>query len=275
MNSKIAIDKKLHKIKSSDLFFTHKEIEKAVRFINKGLVATVLFRDITISEKTKLKAHSMFNNLRVIDTTTMPFNDVAILMDLDYEDKDGKTCKLNNGMIMRFTKFKEISNILFNTTYVLLQNGKDWILTGIKAYDLDTGNFDVVAYDKNLSYIIEEGKRVNEYPKEMAAALTHLLALMSYEPEIIKTDLTFSERKHIPSGMKDKYIEYTLDLSKPIKRRLFKSLSKGGSHASPCEHKRRGHWRTYKSGKRTWVDGITVNKGSSSGIVEKDYSMGS
>ena len=32
----------------------------------------------------------------------------------------------------------------------------------------------------------------------------------------------------------------------------------GGTHASPRRHERRGHWRTYRSGKRVWVKNCVV-----------------
>lgn len=32
----------------------------------------------------------------------------------------------------------------------------------------------------------------------------------------------------------------------------------GGTHASPRQHERRGHWRTYRSGKRVWVKNCVV-----------------
>ncbi|SOB86739.1 hypothetical protein SAMN06297144_1848 [Sphingomonas guangdongensis] len=39
----------------------------------------------------------------------------------------------------------------------------------------------------------------------------------------------------------------------------------GGAHASPVGHERRGHWRTYKTGKRTWVSAMSVNGGAVEG----------
>lgn len=35
----------------------------------------------------------------------------------------------------------------------------------------------------------------------------------------------------------------------------------GGHHASPREHIRSGHWRHYKSGKKVYIESVTVNKG--------------
>lgn len=49
-----------------------------------------------------------------------------------------------------------------------------------------------------------------------------------------------------------------------------KLAGKGGTHASPREHDRRGHWRTHPSGKRVWVKACKVGD-SSKGSVFKDY----
>ena len=50
------------------------------------------------------------------------------------------------------------------------------------------------------------------------------------------------------------------------------SESLGGTHSSPRRHQARGHWRTYKSGKRGWV--TECWKGDASkGTVFKDYQL--
>lgn len=47
--------------------------------------------------------------------------------------------------------------------------------------------------------------------------------------------------------------------------------SGNGTHASPVAHLRRGHWRNYKSGKRTWIEASMVN--GENGMVAKDYKL--
>lgn len=47
---------------------------------------------------------------------------------------------------------------------------------------------------------------------------------------------------------------------------------KGGTHASPRVHLRRGHIRQYAPGKTTWVQPCIV-RGKSAGIVNKDYAF--
>ena len=46
----------------------------------------------------------------------------------------------------------------------------------------------------------------------------------------------------------------------------------GGTHASPRQHERRGHWRTCANGKRVWVRHCTVGD-ASRGTVFKDYKV--
>ena len=46
-----------------------------------------------------------------------------------------------------------------------------------------------------------------------------------------------------------------------------------GTHASPRQHWRRGHWRTYKSGLRAWVEPMLVGD-EKNGKIVKDYVIG-
>lgn len=46
-----------------------------------------------------------------------------------------------------------------------------------------------------------------------------------------------------------------------------------GTHASPRQHWRRGHWRTYKSGLRSWVEPMLVGD-EKNGKIVKDYVIG-
>ena len=51
-----------------------------------------------------------------------------------------------------------------------------------------------------------------------------------------------------------------------------KSEPQGGTHASPRLHDRRGHWRTYPSGKKGWVKSCKVGD-ARKGVVFKDYEV--
>lgn len=51
-----------------------------------------------------------------------------------------------------------------------------------------------------------------------------------------------------------------------------KGNHQGGTHSSPRRHQARGHWRTYKSGKRGWVKECWKGD-ASKGNVFKDYKL--
>lgn len=51
------------------------------------------------------------------------------------------------------------------------------------------------------------------------------------------------------------------------------SVPLGGTHASPREHERQGHWRRNCHGVKKWITGLTVNKGKTKGKVIKDYKI--
>lgn len=74
--------------------------------------------------------------------------------------------------------------------------------------------------------------------------------------------------KRIAKGKKPMYEWRTVEIKPPAP----KSTSLGGTHASPRQHDRRGHWRQYKSGKRVWVRNAKVGK-ASNGTVFHDYKV--
>ncbi len=51
-----------------------------------------------------------------------------------------------------------------------------------------------------------------------------------------------------------------------------KSESMGGTHASPKQHDRRGHWRVLPSGRKTWVRNCKVGN-AANGTVFHDYKV--
>ncbi len=57
-----------------------------------------------------------------------------------------------------------------------------------------------------------------------------------------------------------------------IKSVSYKNTPLGGTHASPRQHDRRGHFRMYKSGKRVWVAQTKVGK-ASNGVIFHDYKI--
>jgi hypothetical protein len=75
-------------------------------------------------------------------------------------------------------------------------------------------------------------------------------------------------RKRIAKGKKPLFDWHTVTIEPPAP----KVDPQGGHHASPRKHDRRGHWRTYKSGKRGWVKNCVVGN-AALGVVFKDYEV--
>ena len=101
----------------------------------------------------------------------------------------------------------------------------------------------------------------------IADALKILETLRNYERVAKETPKVHSIMK-LPKAIRDTYVEYVVDLSKPVIR---SSVSGGGSHASPREHLRRGHYRT-RNGVKYFVRSTVVNEGSK-GKVDKEYKV--
>lgn len=86
-----------------------------------------------------------------------------------------------------------------------------------------------------------------------------------YQPHIQQT-LVNAKRKR--KGKQPLISWHTVKIESPTEKREHQ----GGTHASPRLHDRRGHWRTYKSGKRGWVKSCKVG-GATNGMVFKDYEV--
>ena len=79
---------------------------------------------------------------------------------------------------------------------------------------------------------------------------------------------TFTNRRKIKEGKLPFYDWHTVLIEPPKPQ----AESRGGTHASPRRHQARGHWRTYKSGKRGWVKECWRGD-ASKGTVFKDYEL--
>lgn len=88
-------------------------------------------------------------------------------------------------------------------------------------------------------------------------------------PEYRKT-LKYKMRKQRGQPMPLEHISWnTVELPAPV---YVPKPHQGGTHASPRAHDRRGHFRTYASGKRVWVRNARVGD-AALGIVLKDYEV--
>lgn len=80
---------------------------------------------------------------------------------------------------------------------------------------------------------------------------------------------TFINQKRQAKGKPALTFDWHTVVIEPPKQ---KNDPQGGTHASPRRHQVRGHWRTYKSGKRGWVNECWKGD-ASKGTVFKDYKI--
>jgi hypothetical protein len=82
--------------------------------------------------------------------------------------------------------------------------------------------------------------------------------------ESVKREYTNREKNRYINHSERSYIEIKDVVVDTIKSSDVKH--KGGTHASPVEHLRRGHERHYKNGKVVWIDKHIVNPGGKKAI---------
>jgi len=81
---------------------------------------------------------------------------------------------------------------------------------------------------------------------------------------------TFTNKRKLAQGKPATYTWTTLDIDP--KTIVYPKEHKGGTHASPRFHERRGHWRTTKLGKRVWVKNCSVGN-AALGTAFHDYRL--
>ena len=105
---------------------------------------------------------------------------------------------------------------------------------------------------------------------EMAKALRWLHACFDAMPQTAyrpSASRSFVNTKRARKGKAPLYDWVTVDITPPKP----KSLPQGGTHASPRQHDRRGHWRTVRD-RRVWVRECKVGD-PSRGARFKDYQV--
>jgi hypothetical protein len=118
---------------------------------------------------------------------------------------------------------------------------------------------------------VEEGDTIPEKDAQMVLAMVGnwYRALSqrcsSYKPVVRNT---FTNRRKIAQGKVPTY-DWTMVYIEPSKPR---SESKGGTHASPRQHDRRGHLRRLRSGKNVWVRPCKVGD-PTKGVVWHGYAI--
>lgn len=182
------------------------------------------------------------------------FNDFVILRDFNWEDagNNNKRSTVKDGWVFRIFKMPH-----------------DKVGVGVYLKSTDEQKtylyFCALEVGKHTSSLV--GSAMPHAQWQLAMKMTK--GLIEEVRNILYTTQNFTRtvKNEVPKGYnyiklsnKERalHVEYTVDLSKPL---YVSGESKGGTHASPREHHRRGHYRTSKSGKRYFVNATVVNKG--------------
>ena len=118
---------------------------------------------------------------------------------------------------------------------------------------------------------VEEGDSIPEKDAQMVLAMVgNWYRLLSQRCESYKPVArdTFTNRRKIAQGKVPSY-DWTTVYIEPSKPR---SESRGGTHASPRQHDRRGHLRRLRSGRNVWVRPCKVGD-PTKGVVWHDYAI--
>jgi hypothetical protein len=156
--------------------------------------------------------------------------------------------------------------------------GRRFSLSRTKPKDFQ--NDDAIRYEEGWAGVVSSAKipmSLDQYAsmelrninQELSVYMDFCLALSQYETDIVeqKPDAQAQKLRRIRS--KPPLFTYKV-ITITGKRKVY-TETKGGTHASPVTHLRRGHWRHYKSGKRSWVEAALIN--GKDGMVAKDYKV--
>lgn len=128
------------------------------------------------------------------------------------------------------------------------------------AYILDGDRFRI--YRKGEEITLEDVKPVHRMV--LAVLIKLQQASSGYRPTPQRTFINQKRQKKGKSALTFDW--HTVEIEPP----KIKNDPQGGTHATPRRHQVRGHWRTYKSGKRGWVKECWKGD-ATKGTVFKDY----
>ncbi len=189
-----------------------------------------------------------------------PFKDLFFVMGTEsYDDQNNITSE--DMEIVARLQVRDGNMVRITTSY---PTKTGWMFLGIFDYSPLSDTLKTFIINKNLA---SKEYSLLEVIEEPCRAAMRTFSWMEFQRDET-TALTGLAKTKVKPVEQERYISYMLDLTKPMKKYTRKQL--GGTHASPIEHERRGHWRTYKSGKRTFVESTTINKGKG-GKVDKGY----
>jgi len=143
-----------------------------------------------------------------------------------------------------------------------------------KVKEISPAELDALSAGDNDKYEEALDNRIETVEREsigVALILASLIALLCMnEGALSEDDGTMREGRMDASRDEPDVIYKTLTLDLDRAKRII--ASRGGTHASPRHHTRRGHWRHMESGKKVWIGPMEIGD-KADGEVVKDYKV--
>lgn len=206
------------------------------------------------------------------DAETFMWFDLGSIPEHSYQSMDDDLFRLP------FDKTAIVGRDVNNCEFAIVTIGNDGVAVGVSGKTFDGKKWDVIA---PFAYInTDEGIRLTTHDKFKMPPREYCLSVMSvinhflsglqntgttaYRATAIESHINRARAK---KGKSPLFVTWNTIVVAPSKPQ---GESKGGTHASPRKHDRRGHWRQYRNGKRGWVRQAVVGD-ASKGLALKDY----
>lgn len=137
------------------------------------------------------------------------------------------------------------------------------VASPVMVYMVDEGQIRYGPVDENVTMDKTEAEMILGFMSAWYESLSQRCS--AYVPSVLPT---FTNRRKIAQGKVPSYEWRTVVIEPSVPRQQ----GKGGSHASPRQHDRRGHLRRLKSGKNVWVKACKVGD-AAKGVVFHDYQI--
>lgn len=148
--------------------------------------------------------------------------------------------------------------------FLFIRSGSKWSDTQCWAHFTDEeGAADCVVHPS-----IESRETGDKHGSVLTGLVWRALGLLSKAAVVREDRVARVRRTRLAGPGVSSWIYRIVD----IDQQRLKAVTKpaGGTHASPCWHVRRGHWRTLANGRRTFVRACEVGDPVKGGVV-KDY----
>lgn len=241
-------------------------------------------------------------NIKEIDIKHMPFQDFNLIVKhkMNYNDALNKIDKELKGAINPFNRMHYASRLVKQFSSfeesIRFKLNKDNLFISSEDYEIDIPNNGVIEFGDNKSLpcevnlisdmLIDEIKNRNKFDQHKFLMKVCLDALVLLECVIIifnrKVEYNIVENETVKvSNIKNKKSKSKSNNKTYIKHKTITINKYSNDNITNRNYERhteswiqRGHWRTYKSGKKVWIKECVKNaKNSDSNDISKIYEI--